>query len=161
MRGVRLGAALLAAVFVLLVCAACVPVAGAGPAAPAGLTREQLLAHRQQLVKQSLGLDAQQQAAFDPVYAAYEAERTALAEERAGFVGDYVQAALAATPAQATDLTDRFLHLRRARVELDEKFRPRLAAVLPPQKVLLFLQVNFVMDAVVNYDLAGAVPLVK
>jgi len=148
----------LAAVFS---CASSLAPVGAAYGQGSRMTREDLLAHRQQLVRQSLGLDAQQQSAFDPVYAAYEAERTALAQEREGLVTDYAQAALATTPEQAKDLTERFLRLRRRRLDLDEKYRDRFAAVLPPQKVLLFLQLNFVMDAVVNYDLAGVVPLVK
>jgi len=148
----------LAAVFS---CASCLAPVGAAYGQSSRMTREELLAHRQQLVRQSLGLDAQQKIAFDPIYTAYEAERTALAQEREGLVTDYARAALAATPEQAKDLTERFLRLRRRRLDLDEKYRDSFAAVLPPQKVLLFLQLNFVMDAVVNYDLAGAVPLVK
>src|SRR6516162_8211294 len=90
-------------------CASDLAPARAASAETSRMTREELLAYRQRLVRQSLGLDAQQQSAFDPIYTAYEAERTALAQEREGLMSDYAQAALAATPEQAKDLTERFL----------------------------------------------------
>lgn len=128
---------------------------------PPDAKMHKLLQHRREIVRTSLRLDPPQQAAFDEVFRAYEEERELLGQERNGIADDFTRASLELNAADATSLTDRFLKLRRARVELDERFRPRFEAVLPPQKVLLLFQLNFILDAVVNYDLAGMVPLAQ
>lgn len=120
---------------------------------------QELIAHRQEITKKLLNLDPQQQAAFAPVYAEYESERTALANLRNGYVDDFIRAAQTMTADHAETLLDRFEAVRRQRVELDEKFRPRFETAISPQKTLLLFQLNFIFDAVVNYDLAGLVPL--
>lgn len=121
---------------------------------------QQLTDDRQKIVRKTLQLDAAQQAAFDPIFAEYEVERIALGKERNGIADDFSSSALAMSTADASALIDRTLRLRRERVELDERYRPRFEAVVPPQKVLLLFQLNFILDAVVSYKLAGAVPLV-
>ena len=139
----------------------CAADAAAKSPLPSADKLEQLVEHRQEIVRKSLQLEPQQQAVFDPVFAAYEKERAALASERSGFVDDFSDAALAMSGSQADALIDRFIGLRRQRVELDEKFRPQFEAVLSPQKTLLLFQLNFILDAVVNYDLAGMIPLAR
>jgi hypothetical protein len=139
----------------------CAGAAEAKSPLPSAAQLEQLVEHRQEIVRKSLQLEPQQQAAFDPVFAAYEKERAALASERSGFVDEFSDAALAMSGSQADALIDRFIGLRRQRVDLDEKFRPQFEAVLSPQKTLLLFQLNFILDAVVNYDLAGMIPLAR
>ena len=75
------------------------------------------------------------------------------------YVDDFIQKAQTMSADQAESLLDRFESVRRQRVELDEKFRPRFETAITPQKTLLLFQLNFIFDAVVNYDLAGMVPL--
>jgi hypothetical protein len=162
-RGASPGAGGRAAVAIVLgslMFAWCTPATQAKPLASRE-TLAKLLAHRQEIVRKTLQLDPQQQAAFDPVYARYEQERKALAEQRNGFVDHFSDAALSMSNEQASALTDRFMQLRTQRIALDEKFRPEFDAVLPPQKTLLLFQLNFILDAVVNYDLAGMIPLVQ
>ena len=73
----------------------------------------------------------------------------------------FTRSSAALSDADANALLDRLFALRRQQSELDERFRPRLAAVLPPQKVLLFYELNVILDSVVNYDLAGMLPLAR
>jgi hypothetical protein len=134
-------------------------VAGAEQRMPSQAGMQQLVENRQKIVLQTLQLEPQQQAAFEPVFKAYEDERIALGKERNGLVDDFTHATLALSTSDANALLERFFRLRRQRIELDERYRPRFEAVLPPQKVLLLLQLNFILDAVVNYDLAGMIPL--
>lgn len=74
---------------------------------------------------------------------------------------DFAQKALALSATDATTTLDRLFDLRRQQLELDQRFRPRFAAVLSPQKVLLVYELNAIFDAVVSYDLAGMLPLAK
>jgi len=150
---------LLAVGVLILVCS--VQTSFAEPVLPTQKAAQQLVDNRQQIVRQTLHLDAQQQGAFEPVFAEYEAERIALGKERNGIADDFAHAGGAMPAEEASALIDRTLRLRRQRVELDERFRPRFEAVVPPQKVLLLFQLNFILDAVVSYKLAGAIPLVQ
>lgn len=122
---------------------------------------QKLVDQRQEIVRSTLQLDPQKRADFEREYAAYESERAALARERNGFVDDFSGATLAMSATEASALIERFLRLRRQRVDLDEKYRPRFEAVLSPQKTLLLFQLNFILDAVVNYDLAAMIPLAR
>jgi hypothetical protein len=128
---------------------------------PPAADLQKLVDQRQTIVRTTLQLDESQRVAFEEAFAAYERERSALALERHGFVDDFSQSSLAMSPEQADALIDRFLRLRRQRIELDEKYRPKFEAALSPQKTLLLFQLNFILDAVVNYDLAGMIPLAR
>lgn len=145
----------------LLGLAVCLGASRAGAAMPSQQSLQQLVDNRQQIVRKVLNLDPQQQAAFEPLFATYESERTALANQRNGFVDDFSKADAQLSAEQADAMLDRFERLRRERVELDEKFRPRFEAAISPQKTLLLFQLNFILDAVVNYDLAGMIPLTR
>jgi hypothetical protein len=146
------------ALLVLACCAFSTPARGELPGAA---KLHKLVEHRREIVRSALHLDAQQQAAFAPVFDAYEAEREALGRERNGIAEDFGKASLALSAEDATALLERSFRLRRQRIEVDERFRSRFEAVLPPQKVLLLFQLNFILDSVVNYDLAGMIPLAK
>jgi hypothetical protein len=132
----------------------------AGPP-PSQETLQKLIANRQEIVRKSLQLDPAQRVQFEPVFADYEKERLALAEQRDGIADDFTKSALTLSGPDASKLLDRMVNLRKQRVELDDRFRPRFEAVLPPQKVLLLFELNYILDAVVSYDLAGTIPLVQ
>ena len=128
---------------------------------PSGAKLQKLVEQRRAVLRGALELDDAQQAAFAPLYDEYEKEREVLGRARVGLVDDFTRASLALADADATALLDQLFRLRRQQLELDERFRPRFAAVLPPQKVLLLYQVNLILDSVVNYDLAGMLPLAR
>jgi hypothetical protein len=128
---------------------------------PPAADLQKLVEQRQQIVRSTLQLDESQRTAFEAAYSAYESERATLALERHGFVDDFSKSTLAMSPSQADALIDRFLRLRRKRVDLDEAYRPKFEKALGPQKTLLLFQLNFILDAVVNYDLAGMIPLAR
>jgi hypothetical protein len=157
-RGLR--AAVAAWTGAVLVATGLVAVSEAGELPPEA-DLQKLVEQRQEIVRATLQLDPKQKAAFEEAYSAYESERNALARERHGFADDFAESTLAMSASQADALIDRFLRLRRQRIELDEKFRPRFEAALSPQKTLLLFQLNFILDAVVNYDLAAMVPLAR
>jgi Spy/CpxP family protein refolding chaperone len=152
-------AAVVAALGALLILVGLAAAPAAADKMPSQEGLQKLIDQRQEIVRKTLQLDAQQQAAFEPIFTAYESERVALGRERNGFVDDFSHATLAMSPTQADELIDRMFRLRRQRIELDEKFRPQFEAAISPQKTLLLFQLNFILDAVVNYDLAGMVPL--
>jgi hypothetical protein len=153
----RVGGSLGAAIALLVL--ACGVFAGVARAELPAAKMHKLVEHRREIVRSALKLDAQQEAAFKPLFDAYEAEREALGRERNGIADDFSKKSLAMSSEDANALIERSFQLRRQRIEVDERYRPRFEAVLPPQKVLLLFQLNFILDAVVNYDLAGMIQL--
>jgi hypothetical protein len=61
----------------------------------------------------------------------------------------------------ATKLMTQYLALERDHVALLSAYFPRFGKVLPPKKVARLYQVENKIRALVNYDLARSIPLVK
>jgi hypothetical protein len=61
----------------------------------------------------------------------------------------------------ATQLLDEYLTLEEKHVGLLKSYLPRFQAVLPARKVARLYQVENKLRALVNYDLARQIPLVK
>jgi hypothetical protein len=65
------------------------------------------------------------------------------------------------TDEMATQLLTQYLALERDHVGLLTSYRPRFAKTLPPKKVARLYQVENKLRALVNYELAREIPLVK
>jgi hypothetical protein len=61
----------------------------------------------------------------------------------------------------ATKLLKQYLTLERDHVGILSAYQPRFAKVLPPKKVARLYQVENKLRALVNYELAREIPLVK
>lgn len=158
---VRAPGAAVRAVAALVALVAGLVVEGRGEALPSEADLRKLVEQRQEIVRVTLQLEPTERTAFEEAFGDYERDRAALAAERSVFVDDFSRATLAMSADRAKELTDRLLRLRRERLELDERYRSRFDAALSPQKTLLLFQLNFILDAVVNYDLAAMIPLAR
>jgi hypothetical protein len=63
--------------------------------------------------------------------------------------------------AEALRILKEFLSIERLKLTRREEYIPKFQKVLPPKKVVLFFQIENKLDAVLNFDLAKAIPLVK
>ena len=61
----------------------------------------------------------------------------------------------------AKRLIDEFVSIEQAEAKLKGSYVPKLNMVLPAKKVARYLQIENKIRAIVKYDLAGGVPLVK
>ena len=62
---------------------------------------------------------------------------------------------------EALRLLKEYISIERAKLTLREEYIPKFQEVLPPKKVVLFFQIETKIDALLNFDLAKAIPLVK
>ncbi len=58
-------------------------------------------------------------------------------------------------------MLDESLKIKEAELELRRKYVEEFKKVIPPKKVVRFFQVDNKFDAIVNYNLAGSIPLVQ
>ena len=142
------------------------PAAQAAPA-PANideyvkLARTGIQQDKSQIVGAALELDATQAAAFWPVYKKYEAELAAIGDERYAGIKDYAAHYGTLTPEKATELTDKAISLEEKRLALIKRYVGEFRAVLPPQKVGRWYQVEMALNKIVDLRLAAEVPLAK
>jgi len=140
---------------------------GAGrPAATAGDTnleilRDSIRANKKALVAASLGLTDEESQKFWPVYDRYQKDLTALNDRYLQIIQDYTTHFDDLTDEQAMKLLDDYLKADADRVKLRQDYVAQIAAVLPGRKVVRFFQIENKMDAVVRYDLAANIPVVK
>ena len=73
----------------------------------------------------------------------------------------YAKSTSAMTDETATSLLKQFLALERDHVALLTLYLPRFGKVLPPRKVARLYQIENKARALVNYELARGIPIVK
>jgi hypothetical protein len=145
-------------------------VAGAAPAQdkaadkPANnmeILREKARADKKVVVAAVLNLTEGEAKAFWPVYNAYQSDMVTHYNKVLKLVDDYAKSYDTLTDEQASRLLKDAVALERAHVQLLSSYIPKWEKVLPPKKVARLYQVENKMRALVNYDLAGAIPFVK
>jgi Skp family chaperone for outer membrane proteins len=125
--------------------------------------RQQLAADKKQMVTANMDLTAQEAAAFWPVYDQYQKELQAINERLATMVSAY------AKEYNAGSLTDeRAMSLMKEAMAADDSegrarqgLAARLTPILPGRKLVRYLQIESKVRALINYELAAEVPLVR
>ena len=142
----------------------------AGPASgqsrPSGnmeILREKIKADKKLAVAVHMGLTRAEEKSFWRIYNEYQRDLEKL-NKRIGrllrsYAKDYRNKTL--TDAKARKLTDEFLSIEQAEAKLKGSYVPKLNVVLPAKKVARYLQIENKIRALIRYDIAAEVPLVK
>jgi hypothetical protein len=125
--------------------------------------RQQLAADKKQMVTANMDLTAQEAAAFWPVYDQYQKELQAINERLATMVTAYAKEynAGSLTDERAVTLMKEAMAADDAEGRARQGLAARLAPVLPGRKLVRYLQIESKVRALVNYELAAEVPLVR
>jgi hypothetical protein len=134
----------------------------AGEAAKANLDilRDTIRANRKALVAANLKLTDEEAARFWPLYDRYQAELTAVQDRAAKVIEDYTAGFRDLSNEKALKLADDWLSAEGDRVKVRREYLDQFAKVLPGRTVVRFYQIENKMDAVLRYELAGAIPVV-
>jgi hypothetical protein len=125
------------------------------------LVREKVGADKKLFIATNMGLTESEAKAFWPVYESYQAE-LAQVEARAGrLLEEYARTYQAMSDQVAKKLLDEFLAIEADRVKLRQAYVPRFRKALPDTKVVRYYQLENKIHAVVSYDTARLIPLVK
>ncbi len=123
--------------------------------------RSQILADRKALVADNLGLTDAESEGFWKVYEAYQEELNKLRRRRMNVILDYADAYPDVSDEKAHQLLAEHLAVRAAMAQVEASFLPKFEKVLPQKKVARYYQLENKIDAIINYELAAEVPLVR
>jgi hypothetical protein len=149
-------------VLAVLLCSVTLPVlAQDKPADTMQILREKLEADKKLLVATNMDLTEKEAQAFWPIYASYQKDLGLLNGRMLVLLQDFARTYHAMTDEEARKLVGEYLAIERDRVRKKQSYLPKLRQALPEKKVARYLQIENKIEAVIRYELAGKVPLVK
>jgi len=131
------------------------------PADNMDIVREAIRSEKKLLIAQNMQLTESEATAFWPVYERHQDELQTLDNRTIKLVEDFANNYLSMTDAVAQRLVEDFLALEEDRLKLNRTYVPQLRKVLPATKVARYYQLENKFRAVVNYEAAAKIPLVK
>jgi len=140
--------------------------ARAADKAPAAAQSEQSIlldtirTNRKALVAVNLGLNEEEAAKFWPLYDKYQKELNANGDRVLAVVEDYSKSFKDLSDDKAGKLMDEYLAAEAERAQLRRSYLPEFQKILPGRTVARFYQIENKMDAVLRYELAGAIPVI-
>jgi hypothetical protein len=123
--------------------------------------RDAIRANRKAVVTANLNLSDEEATKFWPLYEEYLKELNALQDRLAKVVEQYAKQYETLSDDEASNLTAAYVLEEEQRAKLRHTYLPRFAKVLPGKTLARLYQVENKFDAVVRYELAAAIPLVK
>ena len=122
--------------------------------------RTQIQADRKAIVAKLLDLNEAQSTAFWPVYNEYREGVRKVDDKVLTLIKDYA-AQDSVTTAEAQDTLDKWMAARAERMNLQKMYVKKFGKVLPANKLVRYYQIENKMDAIIQYDLAANIPLVR
>ena len=133
------------------------------PADNMQILRDKLKADKKLVVATNMELTESEAKQFWPIYDEYQKDlqkiNRRIASVLESYAADFRNKSL--TDDKAKKLIDEANAIEQAEVNLKSTFAPKLSKALPTIKVARYLQIENKIRAVVKYDLAQGVPLVK
>ena len=131
------------------------------PADNMDIVREKARTDKKLVVATALNLTEGEAKAFWPVYNSYQSDMIAHYDRVFKFVDAYAKSYESMSDENATQLLGEFLSLETDYIALLNSYVPRFRRVLPPVKVARLYQVENKMRALVDYEFARTIPLIK
>lgn len=133
------------------------------PADNMEILRAKIKADKKLVVAANMDLTESEAKSFWPIYEQYQKELQKI-NQRIGKVLDSYADDMrkkSLTDDRAKKLIDEAVAIEQAEASLKSAFAPKLSKALPVKKVARYLQIENKIRAVVRYDLAQGVPLVR
>jgi hypothetical protein len=131
------------------------------PADNLDVLRDKLRADKRLVVAEALELTEKEAQAFWPVYNAYQSDMIAHYDRIFKLLDTYAGSYKSMTDAVATQLLGEFLSVQTSYLNIITSYVPRFQKVLPPRKVARLYQLENKIRALVDYQFAQDVPLIK
>jgi len=127
------------------------------------ILRQKIKADKKLLVAANMGLTEAEGKAFWPIYDAYQKDLGQINERLRETIVAYADAYNKGPVPNETakKLLDDALDIEEAEVTLKRSYVPKLDTALPAAKVARYLQIETKIRALVRYELAEKIPLVK
>ena len=133
------------------------------PADNMQILRDKLKADKKLLVASNMELTESEAKGFWPIYDEYQKELQKLNQRLGKVLESYADdnRGKSLTDDKAKKLIDEAVSIEQAEANIKSRFAPKLSKVLPVKKVARYLQIENKIRAVVRYDIAQGVPLVR
>lgn len=125
------------------------------------LTRSVIQAKKKMIVAANVDLTETESQGFWPIYNNYQNETRKLNDRRLALIEDFAANYEAMTDAKSKALLEEAIAIETDELALKNSYMPKFAQVLPAKKLLQYYQVENKLKAIINYDLASAIPLAK
>jgi Spy/CpxP family protein refolding chaperone len=133
------------------------------PADNMQILRDKIKADKKLLVASNMELTESEAKGFWPIYDEYQKELQKINQRMAKVLESYADdnRSKSLTDDKAKKLIDEAVSVEQAEANIKSTFAPKLSKVLPVKKVVRYLQIENKIRAVVRYDIAQGVPLVR
>ncbi|MDH4150113.1 MAG: hypothetical protein OEW79_07850 [Betaproteobacteria bacterium] len=127
------------------------------------ILRDKIKADKKLVVAANMSLTESEAKAFWPVYEAYQNDLMQLNKRLINVIKEYADAYNkdAVTDALAKKLINESVAIKEAEAKLMRSYVPKLEKVLAGVKMARYIQIENKIRAVVDYELAANIPLVK
>jgi hypothetical protein len=125
------------------------------------ILREKLRADKKLLVAENMQLTEAEAKAFWPVYEQYQDELFLLRTRTLKLIKDFADAYEKMNNETAKKLMDEFMTIDSLGPKLRQAYLPKFRKVLPEVKVARYYQIENKIQAVLFYEFAANIPLVK
>jgi hypothetical protein len=122
---------------------------------------EKIRADKKLLVAESMQLTEAEAKAFWPVYERYQDELFLLRTRTAKLIKDYSDASEKMSNDTARKLLDELMIIEALGPKLRQTYLPKFSKVLPETKVVRYYQIENKINAVLMYEIASNIPLMK
>jgi hypothetical protein len=125
------------------------------------LQRQILMSEKKLAVLQNMEFTESEKEAFWPVYDKYQDELFRVNRKTGQVVMKFAAAYKSLTDDKAKELMREYLAVEKERVKLKESYMKKFEKVLPPKKVMRYLQVENKLDIMARYELSKGIPLAQ
>ena len=133
------------------------------PADNMQILRDKLKADKKVLVAANMELTESEAQGFWPLYDQYQKDLQQINQRIADLLESYAAdlQGKSLTDGKAKKLIEEAVAIEQAEAQLKSTYAPQLSKVLPVKKVARYLQIENKIRAIVKYDLASGVPLIR
>jgi hypothetical protein len=125
------------------------------------LTRSAIQTERQAVVAANLGLNESESAVFWPMYRDYRNAVNQAADAKVDILRRLFSNYETLTDDEAMSLLDDHLALEKEMLKIRTSYAKKMNKVLAGRTVARFFQIENKMDAIIDYEMAGEIPLVR
>ena len=147
-----------ASILILMVCA---PLFAQSQTDEIELTRDVIQAERKAIVAANMELSESESKLFWPVYNEYVAALRKINDRNVKLITSFAAAYENLTDSQATAFLNESMDIDMEYVKLKQTWVPKFGKVMSPKMVARFFQTENKLDAIIDYELAAEIPLVR
>lgn len=131
------------------------------PSANMDILRQKIQADKKLVFAANMELTEAEAKVFWPLYDEYQSKLTKINQKIGNLIKEYAKNYSTMTNDVAKKLMKDSIAVEKERLALKDTMMPKFLKVLPATKVALYFQIENKIQAAVQYELAGSIPLMK